>query len=457
MRRVVAAFLALASWTFGASAVDAAAVVPPTKAPSLRAGAARIEIRVPDGAPLAGYGAWRRRLVIPDVLGLYPHAFWFKPSEGALDELAARALVIYAGDTRVTWVAVDVIAVTQDFTRRLGERLTANGIRAGTLIVSASHTHSGPGGFLAAPVFAVSATDREAPAVRDAILDAIVEAVRRAGAGARDARLAVGRAEAPSDIARGRMASEPDPTVIVLTFRTEQAEPIAVVWNYAIHATMLGPGNRRLSGDVTGAVSRALEASLGVPALYVNGAVGDVSPRLHGHERMRETSDALVATVRTAIASTRAGSSAPLVIRSARVSLPPSALSLKHCVSRWIPSWIRIPLTSSLPVSTDLIGVALGRVAWVTMPGEAVSALGREVRDAAATRWDATFVAGVSNDYLGYFVRPEDYDRVGYVTCAAVYGPRVGQCLSATASDLLRRLPDAGPMTTGVTPECDRR
>jgi hypothetical protein len=456
VRRVVAAFLALVSWTSAGSAVDAAPVVP-TKAPTLRAGAARTEIRVPDGAPLAGYGAWRRRLVVPDVLGLYPHAFWFKPSEGTLDELAARALVIYAGDTRVTWVAVDLIAVTQDFTRRVGERLTANGIRAGTLIVSASHTHSGPGGFLAAPVFAVSATDREAPAVRDAILDAIVEAVRRAGAGARDARLAVGRAEAPPGLARGRMASDPDPTVIVLMFRTVQSEPIAVVWNYAIHATMLGPGNRKLSGDVTGAVSRGLEASLGVPALYVNGAVGDVSPRLHGHERIKETSDALAATVRTAIASTRAGSSGPLVIRSARVSLPPSALSLKHCVSAWIPSWVRIPLKPWLPETTDMIGVALGRVAWVTMPGEAVSALGREVRDAAATRWDAAFVAGVSNDYLGYFVRPEDYDRVGYVTCAAVYGPRVGQCLSATASDLLHRLPDAGPMTTGVAPECDRR
>jgi hypothetical protein len=394
---------------------------------------------------------------VPDILGLYPHAFWFKPNDGSLDELAARALVIYAGETRLTWVAVDLIAVTQDFTRRLAARLTASGIRAGTLIVSASHTHSGPGGFLASPVFAISATDREAPAVRDAVLDAMVEAIRRAGAGARDARLAVGRVDAPPHLTRGRMASDPDPAVIVLTLRTVQSEPIAVVWNYAIHATMLGPGNLKLSGDVAGAVSRGLEMTLGVPALYVNGAVGDVSPRRHGHAHIRETADALVGSVRSAIASERPSPAVPFVIRSARVPLPVPALSLKHCVSGWMPSWVRVPLGSFLPDATEMIGVALGRVAWVTMPGEPVSALGREIRSAAGTRWDPVFVAGVSNDYLGYFVRPGDYDRVGYVTCATVYGPRVGRCLAATASDLLRRLPEAGAMTTGVTPECDRR
>ena len=59
-------------------------------------------LKVPPGVPLAGYGGLRRRALVPDVLGLHPYAFWFKPSEGSLDELAVRALVIYAGETRVT-------------------------------------------------------------------------------------------------------------------------------------------------------------------------------------------------------------------------------------------------------------------------------------------------------------------------------------------------------------------
>lgn len=429
---------------------------PASAPPAFRAGAARVPLRVPDGTPLAGYGAWRRRLALPDLLDRHPHAFWFRPSEGELDELSARALVMYAGDTRVTWIAADLIAVDQRFVRRLTERLTASGIRAGTLIVSASHTHSGPGGFLASTLFALTAVDREAAGVRDAVLDAMVEAVRRAGAGARDARLAVATVTAPG-LTRGRLGSEPDATLLVLKLTTSTREPIAVVWNYAIHGTALGPGNLKLSGDVPGVVSRALEADLGVPALYVTGAVGDASPRQHGEAATRGVGDALGAAVREAWTAAQPMEPAPFVSRVARVALPAPAFSLRHCVTRWAPGWARVPIGPFLPTETEMVAVALGRVAWVTMPGEPVAALAHEVRAAARGRWASVFLAGVSNDYLGYFVREDDYERIGYVTCAAVYGPRVGGCLAATASDLLRRLPEPGGMTSGPAPACEAR
>src|ERR1700674_4646023 len=70
--------LALAPCSAAAACVDC-----------LRAGAARGAPAVPAGTPLAGYGALDRRLLVPDVLGRHPHAFWFKPSEGTLDPLAA--------------------------------------------------------------------------------------------------------------------------------------------------------------------------------------------------------------------------------------------------------------------------------------------------------------------------------------------------------------------------------
>ena len=461
MRRLIAAALASVTWTCGAAGIPEtahAAAPQAAGAPTrFRAGAARVPMRIPEGTPLAGYGSRQRRLLVPDLLGFYPHAFWFKPSEGRLDELAARALVMYAGDTRITWIAADLIAVDRGFTRLLGERLIASGIRAGTLIVSASHTHSGPGGFLASTVFALTAVDREAPGVRDAVLDAMVEAVRRAGAFARDARVATATVDAAVGTTRGRLDTPPDPALVVLKVTTRAGEPIAILWHYAIHGTMLGPRNLKLSGDVMGAVSRSLEAELGVPALYVNGAVGDVSPRLHGEASARSTGDALVGTVRAAWTAARPMDALPLAARVARVALPAPSLSLRHCTRPWVPHWARLPLGAFLPTETELVAVAVGRLAVVTMPGEPVTALGRGIRDDARARWTPTLVAGVSNDYLGYFVNPEDYERIGYVTCAAVYGPRLGPCLAATATDLLRRLPEPGAMTSGASPACDFR
>src|SRR6185436_15077624 len=71
------------------------------------AGAARVALQVPAGSPLAGYGAFARRLLIPDVLGRHPHAFWFRPSSGERDSLAARALVLESAGVRVALVSVD--------------------------------------------------------------------------------------------------------------------------------------------------------------------------------------------------------------------------------------------------------------------------------------------------------------------------------------------------------------
>jgi hypothetical protein len=441
-RRLTAAALAVVSVLLCSASRPAATPAPAT----LRAGAARVTLHVPPGTPLAGYGSFRRRLIVPDILGLYPHAFWFKPGHDALDEVAVRALVMYApsGETRVTWIAADLIAVDQQFVRLLNERLTASGIRAGTLIVSASHTHSGPGAFLAPTVFAVAAVDREDATVRDVVLDAMVEAVRRAGAGARDARLAVATAQAPP-VTVSRMGGDVDRELVVLKLTSAQGEPIAVVWNYAIHGTMLGPRNRRLSGDVMGVASRAIEEGLGVPALFVNGAVGDVSPRRHGENEQLHTGRALAEAIRAAWASAAPLAAAPFTVRTTRVRLPSPGLSLRHCAASWLPGIARLPLGSVLPEDTELVAVALGRVAWVTMPGEPVSALGRQIKETARPRWPYTFVAGLSNDYLGYFVQPADYARSSYVTCAVLYGPEVGPRLVDAALTLLEDLTRDAP------------
>jgi hypothetical protein len=452
-RRLIAA-LALVSVVLGSL------VAPVTAAePGLRAGAARVPLRLPPGVPLAGYGSFRRRPLVPDLLGLSPHAFWFKPAQGRLDEVAARALVVYAGETRVTWITADLIAVDRTFTRQLGQRLTASGIRAGTLIVSPSHTHSGPGAFLPSELFALAAVDREDAVVRDAVLDAMVEAVRRAGASARDARMAAATVEGPPTT-RSRLGGVVDRDLVVLKLTTAAGEPVAALWNFAIHGTMLGPGNRQLSGDVMGVASRVIEQGLGVPVLFVNGAVGDVSPRTHGEIEQEIAGRVLADAVRAAwMAARPVPDGAPtLVSRSARVRLPPPALSLRHCVGGWLPAALRVPLGRFLPEDTELVAAALGPVAWVTMPGELVSALGLAIKEPARRRWPHVMIAGLSNDYLGYFVREADYARSAYVTCAALYGPRLGGCLVESGLTLLDALGAGAPPLRpagGVPTACD--
>jgi hypothetical protein len=180
--------------------------------------------------------------------------------------------------------------------------------------------------------------------------------------------MAVTTVEAPP-VTRSRLDGEVDRDLVVLKVTTATGEPVAVLWNFAIHGTMLGPRNRLLSGDVTGVASRAIEDALGVPALFVNGAVGDVSPQEHGARKQETLARALAEAVRGAWASARPAAPGGLSVRTARVRLPSPALSLRRCVAGWVPASLRVPLGRFLPEETELSAAALGDLAWVTMPG----------------------------------------------------------------------------------------
>ncbi|MBI3636817.1 MAG: neutral/alkaline non-lysosomal ceramidase N-terminal domain-containing protein [Candidatus Rokubacteria bacterium] len=411
----------------------------PSKDPALSIGIASVLLEVPPGTPLGGYGSPSRRLFVPDLFGRTPHAFWLRPHEGQLDPLTARAVVLERGDVRVFWVAADLVAVDRAFTAEV-RRLLAEDVAPGTLIISASHTHSGPGSFMDSGLLGAVSIDRYDVAVRDALATRVADAVRRADAVKQPGRIGVARVTAPA-LTSGRLGHPVDREIVVINLTTASGAPLAVVWNYAIHGTMLGPKNLRLSADVMGAANAELERTLGLPALFVNGAVGDVSPDRHGLPETQAAGRELAAAVAEGWTRAEPSRVTTLAVRTTQIELPAPRVSLHNCLASWLPVRLTLPLGWALPRDAELIGVALGPVAFVTVPGELQSRLGRAIKDAARSEGRDAFVAGVSNDYLGYFVTPEDYQRTAYATCASLYGADAGEALTRAAMDLVRELP----------------
>jgi hypothetical protein len=266
--------------------------------------------------------------------------------------------------------------------------------------------------------------------------------VQRADARRTPARVATASVTAPA-LTKSRLGQPLDSELIVMKIAATSGAPIALVWNYTIHGTMLGPINLKLSGDVMGLASSTLERNLGVPTLFINGAVADVSPSGHGREAEEKAGHELALAVRAAWGRLGGEASATLTTRTAQVTLPSPSLSLRNCVGGWMPRGLRVPLGIVLPDTTELTAVAVGDTVWLTVPGELQTVLGTRLKRAARPRWAHAFVAGLSNDYLGYFVTGADYDRPVYVTCASLYGGDGGDRLTAAGIDLLRALASA--------------
>lgn len=232
------------------TATSKAATAQTTAAPGLRAGAARVDVTPSPGE-------------LP------------KNSRGILDRVYARAIVLESGTSTAALVTVDTGAIPtalwQTVTGRIEKEL---GIPTANVLLTATHTHSAGG---------QRGRDYE---------QKIVESVRLARQRLTPARVGYGTGESYINVNRqiidpqtrrwweGPNREGPtDKTVAVLRFDTLAGVPIAVYYNYAVHAVITGQLDQ-VSADIPGAASTYVEDSYDgrIVAAWSSGAAGDQNP-----------------------------------------------------------------------------------------------------------------------------------------------------------------------------------
>ncbi len=198
-----------------------------------------------------------------------------KNSQGILDRLYARAIVLESGGSVAAMVTVDAGAVPDAVWQAVTGPLQSElGIPTANVLLTATHTHSAGG--QRGPDYARK----------------IIESVRLAKQKLAPARMAYGTGVSYINVNRqiidpktNRWWEGPnyegpsDKTVAVLKFETVTGRPIAVYYNYAVHAVIAGQLDQ-VSGDIPGAASTYIEDSLddGAVAVWSTGAAGDQNP-----------------------------------------------------------------------------------------------------------------------------------------------------------------------------------
>jgi hypothetical protein len=402
-----------------------AAVQAASAAAALLAGAAEVEVKVPAGTPLAGYGEFPRRAWIPDLLGRHRHAFWFRPSQGTHDPIMVRSLYLESAGLPIYWLTVDLVGVDPGLVAELARRVPAGGGEAPVVLVSASHTHSGPGAYAESELFGFIAVDRVAPAARAALVDAMARAARDALGRKSPAGLSAGHT-AVTGVGQSRLGAPLDERLDVVKVARTDGRTVAILWNYAVHGTALDRSNMLLSADLMGHASAAIGRAIEAPALFVNGAEGDVRPRQRGWPGLRAAGDALAAGALRALRTAQPDPAPLLSAVTVRVELPAPRLSLRNCVGAWVPQGLELGLGWALPSWAEVTVVAMGRTAWVSIPGELETRLGLEIKAHARPPFERVLIAGLTNDHRAYFLTPEAYGQPRYVACASLYGAEGG-------------------------------
>lgn len=257
-------------------AVDAQRGTERPQAGTLRAGTARVDITpAPDAAlPMSGYAGRKEGF------------------KGIHDNLHVRAIVVDDGASQAALIACEVIGISHTLWEKIAGRVASETrIPQERVLLAAVHTHAAPAlGTYNEPVEGDVARKRAAYVQR--LEDAVVAAVRQAQSGLQSARVGFGTGKVNVNMNRRArnadggwmLGNNPDgvsdKTVAVIKVETASGQPIAILHNYGVHGTVLGPGNFQISSDLPGAAARVVEQHYAdkVVAPWTSAAAGDQDP-----------------------------------------------------------------------------------------------------------------------------------------------------------------------------------
>jgi len=214
-------------------------------------------------------------------------------STGVHDPIYHRVVAMDSGASQFYLVASDLCLFSPEVYDEVARALEHDpGIPRAQFWWSVTHTHAapevGPPGFYKALLGRSDHEwDREYAAL---VKDSLIRAVKEARSKLAPARIAFGQGIAMANINRrakdvdGKISLGLNPDgpvdrrIGLIRLERPDGALVALVANYAMHGTVMSGQNLLIGGDGPGTVTAYLEAKLGAPVLYVNGAAGNLAP-----------------------------------------------------------------------------------------------------------------------------------------------------------------------------------
>lgn len=234
----------------------------------LYAGIARQDITPKIGARLYGY--------LPDIY-----------SESINDHLTLTAFVFKQKERKVLMISISACLLKTELANELRNEISANyGIDYNNIIISTTHTHTGP---CIAEIKGWGDVDMEY--YNGILKPALFKSVYNADKNLQPVKVSVSSGKSKVGINRRELKLNNtiklgqcrwgtyNPEMTVLSFKNEKNEIIGNIIHYGCHGTAAGK-IKVISRDWMGVMTDALEKETGAITAFFNGPEGDVGPRL---------------------------------------------------------------------------------------------------------------------------------------------------------------------------------
>jgi hypothetical protein len=341
-------------------------------------------------------------------------------------------------------VSVDLCFLPASVKSEVMKRLTAGGATwmAENVFLAATHTHCGPDPLAmhAANSFVLKGWTPLDKQLLEFTADHIATAIQQAEKAQRPASIALSTAEAPMLNRNRRGEKLTDPTLTLLRVADTNGKAIAAIVNYAAHPTLYGDNMLEVSADWPGVMAQDVEKTLGEGAvcLFLNGAEGDASPNgvddKQDDDKITAYGHSVAEVVKGLLPGLHVENDPGLSVWQTSVQLPPRKPNGMFIAAAGqlgaTFAQARAIVDTMMPASTTITMVRIGNLLLIGVPCEPTAELGLQVKSMARKAgYKSPAIVALTNDWLGYALMPEQYQKGNYEAMMSFYGDQLGPAL----------------------------
>ncbi len=373
-------------------------------------------------------------------------SFSDRRATGIWGQPEARAIVVDTPALRVGLVALDILIPRPALREPMGADSEELGLDL--LVVVATHTHSGPGGYMQGFVPERVSMGSFRPEALADLRRASIRALAGAVADLAPARVSSGIARAELSVNRRYAQGGRETALPLLRFDFDAGRAPIVLFAYGTHPIVLSRSARSYSADFPGR-SRAWLEERGWRSVFVPGPLGDQAPKSDlgplwpeavevQRAQASEIGAALGRAVLAGLGKLTPFERAELAVVENAVEAPTPRVR-RFCPLWWLGPLSRRALERELSRRVPIVAIRIGGAVLLALPAEPGSALGDAIRAQVDPELDA-FVITHANDWIGYAVTERNYAAGSYEACMSFHGPRFGPWLVSAAGQTLRLL-----------------
>ncbi len=335
-------------------------------------------------------------------------------SQGVHDDLFARAVSFKVGKDTLVLCSVDLIGISRSQVLAVKQEIfNATKIPPENILISATHTHSGPRSInLFGPP--VPSTPQITASINTAILSSLRDP--------QPAEVHAGRVKI-EDAGFNRRDWDANSTVVdwdaeILRVDDKTGTPMTLLYNLGIHGVVLPPENLLYSADWPYYAKIGIKERAGLKQnpIFFQGSAGNVNP-VNQPFNVKATNTFADAKFIGDLVAEKVGEGArvlePLKASTCRGTIQTIPLAADDPEKLGDYTWVMTEVRDGIPmVLADLQVLQLGDLVIFGVPGEMFGELGVALKRSVVPR--PAWVINYANDYIGYLPTRKAFQAGGY-------------------------------------------